>query len=82
MTCILCDSWAHMPANPKTKHPEGPRPVIERDVETALLVGFMWGTVYNEMLPWKRADLCANHILAVAELAEKLGLVSKWSCRP
>jgi hypothetical protein len=60
--CILCDSWSMSPANPKSPRAHS---LTERDVETALLLGFMWGSLAPK-------DLCDEHRAMVGELREKL----------
>ncbi len=67
MTCVLCDSWAHCPVNPKSLHPRKRTNVTDRDVEVALLTGFLWGAVEGDI-----TKLCDDHRDMHAELKAKL----------
>lgn len=67
MSCVLCDSWAHCPVNPKSLHPRKRTEVVEQDVEVALLTGFVWGTV-------KAEELCDKHREAVSSMKTHLGI--------
>ena len=68
MSCILCDSWAHCPVNPKSLHPRRRDTVIERDVEVALLTGYVWGSADA------CRSLCVDHVAEVAEMKKRLGM--------
>ena len=66
-TCVLCDSWAHCPVNPESLHPRKRNTVTDRDVEVALLTGFLWGTVEGDV-----TKLCDDHRDRHAALKVKL----------
>jgi hypothetical protein len=68
MSCLLCDSWAHCPTNPKTLHPRPKKVVEDVDVEIALLTGFALGFGNRS---WD--DLCLDHQDMVAQMTAKLG---------
>ena len=67
MSCLLCDSWAHCPTNPKTLHPRPKKVVEEVDVEIALLTGFTWGNMEDSI-----QYLCKDHYDMVFEMKSKL----------
>ena len=72
MSCILCDSWANCPVNPATKHPKKRDVVVERDVESALLTGYVWGLLASEHSI--AAELCTEHKRQVQGMITHLGL--------
>jgi len=67
-SCVLCDSWERCPANPKGTGQKRIAMSLEDysiEVESALLLGFAWGSVAPK-------KLCDEHREMLAELLRRL----------